>query len=286
MGVQINEVPSDPAQLAKVVHGGYAAAQRLQQLQASQQPPAPAQPVQPAQVNPLQPKPMAPGWDRMVQKNAQGVYEPVHPNFANVAQDANYNEGVFAQRSVALNQGQMLPEQQQTVQQIVQQTLAKEREELKASMFMEANEQKLFAFNPDGSRQTQIDMQTGKSVPVASELGVEMQNAAREIVESGAQFNSQHDLAKYALKIAEGRLKQKQAQNQPQGGPPSHVKEPVNDLANLFQAHRQVGNTAGSNLNTLPQRSDDPRADFRTMMQSVPDGLNGVDYLNFIRGIR
>lgn len=284
LGVSVNDIPSDPAGLNKIVVGGYSAAQRLRQMeQQNLQPQPPASPVAP-QPGPLEPKPMAPGWDRMVQRNAQGVFEPLHPSYASIAQDANYNEGVYAQRAVALNQGQMLPEQQKTVQEIVQQTLAKEREELRASMFMEANEKKLFALNPDGSRQTQLDINTGRQVPVPSELGIEMQQAAREIVESGAQFNSQHDLAKYALKIAEGRLQQKQAQQQ-QVAPPSQAQPMNNDLATLLNNHRQAGNTGVSNVNTLPQaRSQDPRADFRALLQSVPDGLNGVDYLNFLRG--
>jgi hypothetical protein len=228
---------------------------------------------------------MANGWDRMVQKNAQGVYEPLHPNFASVASDANYNEGVFAQRNLALNHGQMLPEQTATVKELVQQQLAAEREELKANMFMEANEQKLYAFNQDGTKQTQIDPQTMKAVPVPSELGLEMRQAAQEILDSGAKYGSQHELAKYALKVAEGRLKLKQAQASQNGnGPPSQARPEYNGLADLLQSHKNTGNQGGGNLNTLPQpaRYLDGRADYRSALANMPDNLNGVDYLNSI----
>lgn len=285
IGVQVNEVPSDPGELSKVVAGGYAAAQRLRAWEQQQGQPKP-QVQQDQAANPLQPKAMAPGWDRMVQKNAQGVYEPLHPNFASVAADANYNEGVFAQRNLALNQGQMLPEQTATVKELVQQQLAAEREELKANMFMEANESKLYAMNSDGSPVMQVDPVTMKSVRVPSELGVEMRQAAQEILDSGAKYGSQHELAKYALKVAEGRIKMKQAQqgnsNGTTGnGPPSQVNQQYNGLADLLQSHKNTGNTGGGNLNTLPPpRPFEARADYRAALANMPDNLNGVDYLN------
>lgn len=288
LGVSLNDVPSDPAALTQIVHGGWQAAQKLRQMeQQGTQPQQPAQTQQQAP-NPLQPKQMAPGWERMVVKNQQtGVFEPVHPNFQSVAADANYNEGVYIQRNNALNQGQMLPEQQQSVKEIVAQQLAKEREELRASMFMEANESKLYELNPDGSRRQQVNAQ-GQLEPVASELGIEMRNAAQEIVSSGAQFQSQHDLAKYALKIAEGRLKIKQAQAQQNNGtgngPPSQAQPQYNDLAGLLRNHTQSGNQGGGNMNTVPQQRSvgDLRTEYRSTLAQLPDNLNGVDYLDFI----
>lgn len=290
LGVSLNDVPSDPAALTQIVSGGWQAAQKLRQMEqqgTQQQPPAQTQQQAP---NPLQPKQMASGWERLVAKNAQGVYEPIHPNFQSVAADANYNEGVYIQRNNALNQGQMLPEQQQSVKEIVAQQLAKEREELRASMFMEANESKLYELNPDGSRRQQVNAQ-GQLEPVPSELGIEMRNAAQEIQQSGAQFQSQHDLAKYALKIAEGRLKIKQAQAQQSNGtagngPPSQAQPQYNDLAGLLRNHTQSGNQGGGNMNTVQQPHQmggrDARADWRSTLAQMPDNLNGWDYLNTV----
>lgn len=289
LGVQLNDVPSDPAALSQIVAGGWNAAQKLRAMEQGQQ--SQQQVQQPAaqqQANPLQPKQMAPGWERMVTKNQQtGMYEPVHPNFQSVAADANYNEGVYIQRHNALNQGQMLPEQQQSVKEMVAAELAREREELKATMFMEANESKLYELNPDGSRKQQVGM-SGQLEPVHSELGIEMRQVAQDIINSGAQFKSQHDLAKYALKIAEKQLKIKQAQQKADdaggNGPPSQAQPQYNGLADLLQSHKQTGNQGGANINTLPQQRPvgDLRTDYRSALANMPDNLNGVDYLDLI----
>lgn len=224
----------------------------------------------------------------MVSKDQNGVWQPNHPNFASVAADANYNEGVTAARSVAVNQGQLLPEHKQSVQEMVSAQLAQERELMRTQMFFEANEQKLFVMNPDGTRKMEVQGD-GKLYPVRSEIGLAAAEVAQELLQSGARFDSQHDLAKYALKIAEGRVKMKQDQQVVNnGGQPPGQAQPMNhDLAALFNSHKQSGNAGGGNINTLPaQQTNDLRTNLRNILKPAGEGLNGMDYANFIRGNR
>lgn len=285
LGVQVDQVPSDIPSLAKIVQGGWYAAQKMEQLQ--KQPPVPAPQPQP-QAQPqdrLSPRPMDAGWERMVQKDQNGVYQPVHPNFASVAADANYNEGVYAARSMAINQGQFLPEQQKSVKDVVAQELAREREALRAEMFMEANESKLFVMNQDGTRKMEVQPD-GSLQPARTEIGLEMIKAAQEVLQEGAQFASQHDLAKYALKVAEGRIRMKQQHSQQQQQDQQHQTPPAyNDLSALLNGHRQSGNAGGGNINTLPaQTTNDLRTNMRAILKGAPQNGNGMDMLNFIRG--
>lgn len=286
LNVQLDQVPSDVASLAKIVQGGYFAANRLEQMK-SQQTPA-AQPVQQPQQQPGQqpdqftPRQMYPGWERMVERAPDGTYKPVHPNFASVAADANYNEGVYAARTMAVTQGQFLPEQKASVEEIITQKLEQERESMRASLFMEANEQKLFVMNPDGTRKMEVQPD-GSVAPARTELGMEMISVAQEILQSGAQFNSQHDLAKYALKVAEGRIRMKQQQNQQTEQQPQQTAH--NDLAALLNSHRQSGNAGGGNINTIPAPpTNDLRTNLRAILKGAPMNGNGMDMLNYLRG--
>lgn len=292
LGIQdINQVPTDPAQLARIVQGGYAAAQRLQQLQAQmngQQQPAPAQTQQPQQPqNPLQLAQMPAGWETLVTKDDKGMYQPNHPAFANVAAMANQNAAAQVMRSTAVAQGQLLPEAQQTIESLVQQRMQAERDAMAEEMFMEANANRLFQTGEDGSRIRQVDPVTMQAIDVPSELGIEMRQAAQELVQSGARFERRSDLAKFALKIAEGRVKMKEQQKaQVNGGPPSQVAQ-NHDLSTLLTNHQRSGAGHVANSASLqPAISGDIRSDLRTMLSNAPSNANGVDYSAILNGIR
>lgn len=284
----LNQIPTDPAQLAKIVQGGYAASQRLAQLQSQQSGQQP--PVQPQQnqqpQNPLQLAPMPGGWENLVTKDDKGMYQPNHPAFSNIAELANRNTAAQVMRSTAVAQGQLMPETQQSIEQMIQQRMQAERDSYAEEAFMDAHSSRLFQTNDDGSRVRQVDPVTMQLNDVPSELGIEMRQAAQELVASGAKFDRRSDLAKFALKIAESRVKMKEQQKaQANGGPPSQVAQ-NHDLSTLLTNHQRSGAGHVANSASLqPAISGDIKSDLRILLQNAPHNANGVDYSNILNSI-
>jgi len=277
LNVPIDHLPSDYKSIMDINAGAYSLMQRqMAERQAQslpqQQPPQVVQ--QQTQTSPLAEKQLPPGWQNFVQKDQTGQWQPTHPTFMAVAQDANYNESVRAARTNALNQGQLLPEQQQSIETMMQARLSEEREKMRGEMFMNQYGNELYETNPDGTRRTQLNPSSMQSEDLPSALGMEMRAAAMEIRNSGARFDSATDLANMALKIARERVKMKQAAQ-----PPAQTQQTpqARDLQDLLNNHQRAGTTTGSNLNTAPQQFKDFRSELRSVLQNVPDGASGMD---------
>lgn len=287
LGIRPEEVPSDPTIIAKAIAGGYQASQRLQAIEAQRNQPQPGQfgpttipsgqPQANGQpTNPLAFVPMVPGWETMVSFNQQTKqYEPVHQNFATVAQAANYNEYVKGARSAASNQGQLLPEQQQSVDQIVQSRLAQQREVMAGEMFMEQNGKDLFEHDAQGNRVKELNIATGNYEDKPSELGIELRAAAAEL-KASANFNSQADLAKLALKLAKERIKLKQSATPPATQQQQTVQN--RDLETLLAQHQQAGARGVANVTGVSRPIMDVRSALRNDLASMPENASGVEY--------
>lgn len=283
-GYSLDQVPTDAATLSRIVLGGLGAQAelaRVRQQQATQQPaPAAANGTQ----NPLQPVQMPPGWEGMVQKNAQGVYEPTHPAFSQVAQLANQNFAVQQMRQNAVQAGNLLPEHEQKIEQMVQQRLEAQLEQQRQQDFIAQHGTELFAHDANGNRQQTFDPQTGKMQPVMSEFGLAFNAAAEELTASGAQFPSQHRLAQLAYKMAKERTAQKAAsqngQGRTNGQPPAQATNP--DLAALFTQHTANNTQRVGNVNGQQPITGNPAVDLRAALRNVfadmPAVAPGTEY--------
>lgn len=279
-GVPVEQFPSDYHSLLQIQAGAISVMnkQREEQLRANAVPPT--QTTQPTntqtQVDPLAELPQPPGWERMLVQNKQtGQWDPVHPNFADVARVANYNEGVRISRQHAMNQGRLLPEQQKSVEQIVNERMAQEREGLRGKMFMDHYSKELYEYNQDGSKRTQFNPATGKAEDVPSALGIEMRAAAEELRKSGARYDSAADLAEVALTWARERVKLKQATAAQQAGqqPPAQVQQ-NRDLQDLLNNHQRSGTTPVANSNSSAVPFLDMRSALRADLQHLPDNAD------------
>ena len=281
-------LPTDYSQLLRITAGAYAIMNRQKEQQNQYQ-----QPIQqPAQTqvpttqqtpanNPLQEIPMQPGWQSLVTKDQQsGQWVPLHPNFQHVAQAANYNDGVSAARIGALKQGQLLPEQQKAIDDMMQERLQQEREVMRGQLFMEQHEKELYQTNPDGSRVKRINPVNMQYEDVPSELGIEMRAAADELRKSGALYTSGVDLANTALKWAKERLKVRQQMQQGQQQQQQQVPAQNKDLQDLLNTHKQVGTNAVANYNTTQAPYPDLRSSLRADLQNVPDN---ADFMTFAK---
>lgn len=277
--ISVDQLPSDYQGLLRINAGAYALMQRQQAEQNNRslpnnQPPPPQQPQNQPPANPLAERPMAPGWQNHVQKDANGQWQPTHPHFNSIAQDANYNESIRHARSNAVTSGQLLPEHTQSIEQIVQQRMAAERESIRGEMFINQHAAELYQMNEDGTRRTQINPQTMQPEDMATPLGVEMRAAAAELRGSGATFNSPVDLATMAMKIAKERVKARQQMTPPAQVPPNPQHK---DLQDLLNSHQRSGTTSTGTVNTAPQQFKDFRSELRSVLQNIPDGASGME---------
>ena len=271
-----SELPTDYQSLLRINAGAFKIMQQQQQQQAQQSMPKPPEVVQQrVQADPLAEKQLPPGWQNLVQKDASGQWQPTSPHFMQIAQDANYNEMVRESRKNALSSGQLLPEHQQSIEQIVSQRLAVEREQLRGEMFLKEYRKDLYETNPDGTIKTSIDPMTMQQVEVRTPLGMEMRAAAEELKKSGARFDSAVDLANMALTIARERIKVKQAQ-QPQQMQPQQPQY-NRDLQDLLNGHQRSGTSQAGTVNTAPQQFRDFRSEMRSVLQNVPDNASGME---------
>lgn len=272
-----NDLPSSYAELLRINAGAVKIMQRqqMEQQQASLPPRQPEVVQAQTQTSPLVEKQLPPGWQNLVQKDASGQWQPTSPHFLQIAQDANYNEAIRESRRNALTSGQLLPEHQQSVEQIVNQRLAVEREQLRGEMFINQHRADLYELNPDGTVKTQIDPMTMQPAEVRTPLGIEMRSVAEELKKYGARFDSAVDLANMALTIAKERVKLKQAQ-QPQNMQPQQPQY-NRDLQNLLDNHQKSGAAQAGTVNTAPQQFKDFRSEMRSVLQNVPDNASSME---------
>jgi len=272
-----SELPTDYQSLLRINAGAFKIMQQQQQQQTQQSLPKPPEVVQQrTQSDPLAEKQLPPGWQNLVRQDASGQWQPTSPHFMQIAQDANYNEMVRESRKNALSSGQFLLEHQQTIEQIVNQRLAVEREQLRGEMFLNQHRNELYETNPDGSVKMQIDPMTMQQVEARTPLGLEMRAAAEELKKYGARFDSAVDLANMALTIARERIKVKQAQ-QPQNIQQPQQPQYNKDLQELLNGHQRSGTTQAGTVNTAPQQFRDFRSEMRSVLQNVPDNASGME---------
>lgn len=279
-GYSIDQVPSDPNTIAQIVLGGLGAQAKLQQYLRQGTPQATPALQQPA-ANPLQQVQMPPGWEGMVTRNQQGVYEPNHPAFSQVAQLANQNYAVQQMRQNAVQAGNLLPEHEQKIEQMVQQRLHEQLELQRQHDFIEQRGQELFQHDAGGNRQTAFNPQSGKMEPVMSEFGLAFNAAAEELHASGAQFPSKHALAQLAYRLAKERARPAaNANGSQQNGPPSQVVNP--DLAALFTQHTANNTQRHASVNGSAPMTGNPSIDLRSTLRNVfatlPAVAPGTEY--------
>lgn len=278
--IDVSQVPSDMASLRKIVVGGYAAANRLQQMGTVQQPPAPTQPTpaatQPS--NPMQLHSMPPGWETLVERAQDGSFTPKHPSFAEVARMANHNAGAAVLRQNASNNGQLLPEQQQSVEQIVQERMAQQRQQWEEDSFFEQNGSTLFKTDANGNYMQEIDPATMQPQKALTDVGMEMKQVAAELLQKRIKFDSRADFAKYTLQIAQERIKNRQ-QVQPAQ---TQQTQQTNDLASLLAGHQQSGAARVANSQNAPIQYADMRSELRSGLQNAPVNANGVDFARML----
>lgn len=283
LGVDVNQVPNDIPSLTKIVIGGYAASQRLQQMGTVTQPAAPTQPATAAaaqQPTLMQMHQMPPNWQQLVTQQQDGTYVPNHPSLAAVAQMANHNAGAALVRARASESGQLLPEQQQTVEQIVQERLNQQREQWAEESFFEQHGNTLFKTDANGNYVQEIDPVTMQPQKALTEVGQEMKTVAAELMQKRIKFDSRADFAKFTLQIAQDRIKNRQQQTQA-----AQTQSPTqqnNDLASLLAGHQQSGSARVTNSQTTPIQYADMRTELRSGLQNAPPNANGVDFARML----
>ena len=275
--VPADQLPGDYQSLLRMQANAVAMIQRRQAEERNASMPKPQETVVTTQTqqSPLVEKQLPPGWQNLVQKDQQGQWQPTHPHFMQIAQDANYNEGIRVQRQQAVNAGQLLPEQQKSIEQIVNERLAVEREQLRGEAFLNANRKELYELNPDGTVKQNYDPLTGNSVDVRTPLGIEMKKQAEYLKNRGARFDSAIDLANMALEMARVTLN---AQKQQQ--PPTQVQnqpQPYNDLQDLLDGHKRSGSNGATTYNTAPNQFKDFKSEMRSALQNFPDNASGME---------
>ena len=271
-----DQLPGDYQSLLRMQANAVAMIQRRQAEERNASMPKPQETVQTqTQQSPLVEKQLPPGWQNLVQKDQNGQWQPTHPHFMQIAQDANYNEGIRVQRQQAVNAGQLLPEQQKSIEQIVNERLAVEREQLRGEAFLNANRKELYELNPDGTVKQNYDPLTGNSVDVRTPLGIEMKKQAEYLKNRGARFDSAIDLANMALEMARVTLNAQKAQQ-----PPAQVQtqpQPYNDLQDLLDGHKRSGSNGATTYNTAPNQFKDFKSEMRSALQNFPDNASGME---------
>jgi hypothetical protein len=275
--IPAEQLPNNYQELLRIQAGAIAAVRNRQAEERNASMPKPQETVAQTQTqqSPLAEKQLPPGWQNLVQKDQQGQWQPTHPHFMQIAQDANYNEGIRVQRQQAVNAGQLLPEQQKSIEQIVNERLAVEREQLRGEAFLNANRKELYELNPDGTVKQNYDPLTGNSVDVRTPLGIEMKKQAEYLKNRGARFDSAIDLANMALEMARVTLN---AQKQQQ--PPTQVQnqpQPYNDLQDLLDGHKRSGSNGATTYNTAPNQFKDFKSEMRSALQNFPDNSSGME---------
>jgi len=275
--IPAEQLPNNYQELLRIQAGAIAAVRNRQAEERNASMPKPQETVAQTQTqqSPLSEKQLPPGWQNLVQKDQNGQWQPTHPHFMQIAQDANYNEGIRVQRQQAVNAGQLLPEQQKTIEQIVNERLAVEREQLRGEAFLNANRKELYELNHDGSVKQNYDPLTGNSVDVRTPLGIEMKKQAEYLKNRGARFDSAIDLANMALEMARVTLNAQKAQQ-----PPTQVQnqpQPYNDLQDLLDGHKRSGSNGATTYNTAPNQFKDFKSEMRSALQNFPDNASGME---------
>jgi hypothetical protein len=282
-GYSLDQVPNDPQTISKIVLGGLGAQRELERMRgqqpAPQQTPAPASPQQQ-----LQQVAMPPGWEQMVTFDAEAqAYKPTHQAFGSVAQMANQNYAASRMRQNVVQSGNLLPEHEQKIQSLVEQQVNARLEKQRQDDFIASHGPELFE-HENGQKKTQWNPMTGKQEPVMSQFGQAFNEAADELLASGAQFASQHQLAQLAYKIAKDRTKANQPVQQPQQGFQQQVPQHGNpDLEALFSSHRQAATQRMTGVNGNPHPTTgnptlDLRAQLRNALSAAPEVGNGTDF--------
>ena len=275
--VPVDQLPGDYQSLLRMQANAVAMIQRRQAEERNASMPKPQETVAQAQTqqSPLAEKQLPPGWQNMVSRDQNGQWQPNSPYHMEIAKDANYNESVRQRRQEAVNAGQLLPEQQKSIEQMVNERMAVEREQLRGEAFLNANRKELYELNPDGSVKQNYDPLTGNSVDVRTPLGIEMKKQAEYLKNRGARFDSAIDLANMALEMARVTLNAQKAQQ-----PPAQVQtqpQPYNDLQDLLDGHKRSGSNGATTYNTTPNQFKDFKSEMRSALQNFPDNASGME---------
>jgi len=275
--IPAEQLPNNYQELLRIQAGAIAAVRNRQAEERNASMPKPQETVAQTQTqqSPLAEKQLPPGWQNMVSRDQNGQWQPNSPYHMEIAKDANYNESVRQRRQEAVNAGQLLPEQQKSIEQMVNERMAVEREQLRGEAFLNANRKELYELNPDGSVKQNYDPLTGNSVDVRTPLGIEMKKQAEYLKNRGARFDSAIDLANMALEMARVTLN---AQKQQQ--PPTQVQnqpQPYNDLQDLLDGHKRSGSNGATTYNTAPNQFKDFKSEMRSALQNFPDNASGME---------
>jgi len=275
--IPAEQLPNNYQELLRIQAGAIAAVRNRQAEERNASMPKPQETVAQTQTqqSPLAEKQLPPGWQNMVSRDQNGQWQPNSPYHMEIAKDANYNESVRQRRQEAVNAGQLLPEQQKSIEQMVNERMAVEREQLRGEAFLNANRKELYELNPDGSVKQNYDPLTGNSVDVRTPLGIEMKKQAEYLKNRGARFDSAIDLANMALEMARVTLN---AQKQQQ--PPTQVQnqpQPYNDLQDLLDGHKRSGSNGATTYNTAPNQFKDFKSEMRSALQNFPDNSSGME---------
>jgi len=282
-GVPLDQVPSDPQTIARIVKGGLAARAELQRYQ--QQQTAPVVQQQPAQPQPnahLQQHDMPQGWETQVTYDQQSQsYQPTHPLYAPIAQMANQNLLARQARTNVVASGQLLPEQEKRVADLIEQQVNQRLEQQRSQDFVNQHAEELFV-HENGQRKQTLGPD-GKPTWAMTDFGLEVNRAADELVASGAVFQSQYALAQLAYRLAKERHKPQQQNGQQQNGfPQQQVVGQNPDLAMLLRSHNNAGTQAMTNTNGFQRPTGIPAVDTRNAilseLQGMPSSASGLDY--------
>jgi len=275
--IPAEQLPNNYQELLRIQAGAIAAVRNRQAEERNASMPKPQETVAQTQTqqSPLAEKQLPPGWQNMVSRDQNGQWQPNSPYHMEIAKDANYNESVRQRRQEAVNAGQLLPEQQKSIEQMVNERMAVEREQLRGEAFLNANRKELYELNPDGSVKQNYDPLTGNSVDVRTPLGIEMKKQAEYLKNRGARFDSAIDLANMALEMARVTLNAQKAQQ-----PPAQVQnqpQPYNDLQDLLDGHKRSGSNGATTYNTAPNQFKDFKSEMRSALQNFPDNASGME---------
>lgn len=297
LGITVDQVQqivgNDPRGISRLVARAYqtVASQRQQeQVPPSTQTVAdPNQaPNQPATQANLQPYKLPPGWEAAVRMTDAGVYEPIHPSYAQIAAAANHNQQIRRMNLMQFGENPASILEHPSVQQLIDQKVAdlvnktvhSQRLQELQDRFLEENQNALF----------QVDQQTGRPIVVQGSyiptpMGTAFQQALKQLSDNGMQDSQ----LKY--KLALDMARQQTGQPHPPAAQPGALQQPVQ----AYQAQQPASdpvraalemNSATNRLipGGAPQRTAAPqrmslRESFLMATKDMPEGLPSGQYL-------
>lgn len=254
----------------------------------------PASPQQQTQLSPDGKIPLADGWQNVVQRNAQGVYEPIHAQYKQYADAANHNAIIDRKKYEQYQADPTSMLEEPSVKKVIQ-------DQIKAVVQAQVEEQRIVSLREEyrtkfGKDITQVDERGVTKIgmdgkPIMTPLGFAFAKHVNALAESGMKesarlYESAMTLARNDLGIqgfAAG-VQQQPQQTQPMQGQPYYQQQQqpqpqTTNLAAMLQQNSQQW-YPGTPPSRQPVQQPTIEGALYQMLSDLPDGQSIGAYLD------